>query len=91
MAAFLEVITPRGSGPALTAYGSLDLKQENQIQIQSQSGALVSSRPTMAVNWREFFAARAANCCFLSAAFFFQRLGRCDTNHQFLFIYVLID
>jgi hypothetical protein len=33
MAAFWAVFTFRGSGPALTAYGSLDLKQEIQIQI----------------------------------------------------------
>jgi hypothetical protein len=34
MAAFWAVFTFRGSGPALTAHGSLDLKQEIQIQIQ---------------------------------------------------------
>jgi hypothetical protein len=34
MAAFWAVFTFEGSGPALTAHGSLDLKQEIQIQIQ---------------------------------------------------------
>jgi hypothetical protein len=34
MAAFWTVFTFGGSGPALTAHGSLDLKQEIQIQIQ---------------------------------------------------------
>jgi hypothetical protein len=34
MTAFWAVFTFGGSGPALTAYGSLDLKQEIQIQIQ---------------------------------------------------------
>jgi hypothetical protein len=34
MAAFWAVFTFGGSGPALTALGSLDLKQEIQIQIQ---------------------------------------------------------
>jgi hypothetical protein len=32
MAAFWAVFTFGGSGPALTAHGSLDLKQEIQIQ-----------------------------------------------------------
>jgi hypothetical protein len=32
MAAFWAVFTFEGSGPALTAHGSLDLKQEIQIQ-----------------------------------------------------------
>jgi hypothetical protein len=36
MAAFWAVFTFRGSGPAITAHGSLDLKQEIQIQIQIQ-------------------------------------------------------
>jgi hypothetical protein len=36
MAAFLAVFTFGGSGPALTAHGSVDLKQEIQIQIQIQ-------------------------------------------------------
>jgi hypothetical protein len=36
MAAFWAVFTFGGSGPALTAHGSLDLKQEIQIQIQIQ-------------------------------------------------------
>jgi hypothetical protein len=35
MAAFWAVFTFVGSGPALTAHGSLDLKQEIQIQIQT--------------------------------------------------------
>jgi hypothetical protein len=35
MAAFWAVFPFGGSGPALTAHGSLDLKQEIQIQIQS--------------------------------------------------------
>jgi hypothetical protein len=34
MAAFWAVFTFGGSGPALTAHGSLDFKQEIQIQIQ---------------------------------------------------------
>jgi hypothetical protein len=34
MEAFWAVFTFGGSGPALTAHGSLDLKQEIQIQIQ---------------------------------------------------------
>jgi hypothetical protein len=37
MAAFWAVFTFGGSGPALTAHGSLDLKQEIQIQIQIQA------------------------------------------------------
>jgi hypothetical protein len=37
MAAFWAVFTFGGSGSALTAHGSLDLKQENQIQILIQS------------------------------------------------------
>jgi hypothetical protein len=37
MAAFWAVFTFGGSGPALTAHGSLDLKQEIQIQIQIKS------------------------------------------------------
>jgi hypothetical protein len=36
MAAFWAVFTFGGSGPAITAHGSLDLKQEIQIQIQSK-------------------------------------------------------
>jgi hypothetical protein len=38
MAAFwaVNVFTFGGSGPALTAHGSLELKQEIQIQIQVQ-------------------------------------------------------
>jgi hypothetical protein len=35
MAAFWAVFTFGGSGPAITAHGSLDLKQEIQIQIQT--------------------------------------------------------
>jgi hypothetical protein len=34
MEAFWAVFTFGGSGPAITAHGSLDLKQEIQIQIQ---------------------------------------------------------
>jgi tellurite resistance protein TehA-like permease len=34
MAAFWAVFIFGGSGPAITAHGSLDLKQEIQIQIQ---------------------------------------------------------
>jgi hypothetical protein len=34
MAAFWAVFTFGGSGPAITAHGSLDFKQEIQIQIQ---------------------------------------------------------
>jgi hypothetical protein len=34
MAAFWAVFTFVGSGPAITTHGSLDLKQEIQIQIQ---------------------------------------------------------
>jgi hypothetical protein len=33
----MAIIIFGGSGPAITAHGSLDLKQENQIQIQIQS------------------------------------------------------
>jgi hypothetical protein len=35
MAAFWAVFTFGGSGPDITAHGSLDLKQEIQIQIQT--------------------------------------------------------
>jgi hypothetical protein len=35
MAAFWAVFIFGGSGPAITVHGSLDLKQEIQIQIQS--------------------------------------------------------
>jgi hypothetical protein len=34
MAAFWTIFTFGGSGPNITAHGSLDLKQEIQIQIQ---------------------------------------------------------
>jgi hypothetical protein len=34
MAAFWAVFISGGSGPAITAHGSLDLKQEIQIKIQ---------------------------------------------------------
>jgi hypothetical protein len=37
MAAFWAVFTFGGSGPDITAHGSLDLKQEIQIQIQIES------------------------------------------------------
>jgi hypothetical protein len=40
MAAFWAVFTFGGSGPALTAHGSLDLKQKIQIQIQIQTHQL---------------------------------------------------
>jgi hypothetical protein len=40
MAAFWAVLTFGGSGPALTAHGSLDLKQEIQIQIQGQRSGI---------------------------------------------------
>jgi hypothetical protein len=36
MAAFWAVFTFGGSGPALTTHGSLDLKQEIQIQILTE-------------------------------------------------------
>jgi hypothetical protein len=42
MAAFWAVFTFGGSGPALTAHGSLDLKQEIQIQIQIQKLSVLS-------------------------------------------------
>jgi hypothetical protein len=47
MAAFWAVFTFGGSGPDITAHGSLDLKQEIQIQIQIQS--LSSLRATVMV------------------------------------------
>jgi hypothetical protein len=37
MAAFWAVFTFGGSGPDITAHGSLDLKQEIQIQIQMET------------------------------------------------------
>jgi hypothetical protein len=37
---FWAVFTCVGSGPALTAHGSLDLKQEIQIQFQIGGGGL---------------------------------------------------
>jgi hypothetical protein len=37
MAAFWAVFIFGGSGPAITAHGSLDLKQEIQIQIQMKN------------------------------------------------------
>jgi hypothetical protein len=40
MAAFWAVFIFGGSGPAITAHGSLDLKQEIQIQILVQSDLL---------------------------------------------------
>jgi hypothetical protein len=43
MAAFWAVFTFGGSGPALTAHGSLDLKQEIQIQIQIQTHAKITN------------------------------------------------
>jgi hypothetical protein len=48
MAAFWAVLTFGGSGPALTAHGSLDLKQEIQIQIQTRhTWRCVFSGPSM--------------------------------------------
>jgi hypothetical protein len=41
MAAFWAVFTFGGSGPGLTAHGSLDLKQEIQIQIQKGQCVMV--------------------------------------------------
>jgi hypothetical protein len=35
MAAFWAILTFEGSGPAITAHGSLDPKQEIQVQISS--------------------------------------------------------
>jgi hypothetical protein len=43
MAAFWAVFTFGGSGPALTAHGSLDLKQEIQIQIRIPLGQAKSA------------------------------------------------
>jgi hypothetical protein len=40
MAAFWAVFVFGGSGPALTAHGSLDLKQEIQIQIRSHCNVI---------------------------------------------------
>jgi hypothetical protein len=37
MAAFWAVFTFGGSGPAITAHGSLDLKQEIQIKIKTRT------------------------------------------------------
>ena len=45
MAAFWAVFTFGGSGPALTAHGSLDLKQEIQIQIQIMMSVIGTSFP----------------------------------------------
>jgi hypothetical protein len=44
MAAFWAVFTFGGSGPAITAHGSLDLKQEIQIQIQTKKSTTWSSQ-----------------------------------------------
>jgi hypothetical protein len=46
MAAFWAVFTFGGSGPALTAHGSLDLKQEIQIQISH-----TQPNPTLALSF----------------------------------------
>jgi hypothetical protein len=43
MAAFWAVFMFGGSGPAITAHGSLDLKQEIQIQIQELTEEQVMS------------------------------------------------
>jgi hypothetical protein len=40
MAAFWAVFTFGGSGPALTAHGSLDLKQEIQIQVMVETNSV---------------------------------------------------
>jgi hypothetical protein len=42
MAAFWAVFTFGGSGPAIAAHGSLDLKQEIQIQIGGSGPALTT-------------------------------------------------
>jgi hypothetical protein len=47
MAAFWPVFTFGGSGPAITAHGSLDLKQEIQIQIQIMRPGLLGSPAPM--------------------------------------------
>jgi hypothetical protein len=44
MAAFWAVFTFGGSGPDITAHGSLDLKQEIQIQIQIGCVIIVMER-----------------------------------------------
>jgi hypothetical protein len=46
MAAFWAVFTFGGSGPALTAHGSLDLKQEIKIQIQIMVVLIAPFPPT---------------------------------------------
>jgi hypothetical protein len=43
MTAFWAVFTFGGSVPALTAHGSLDLKQEIQIQIQISTATALSA------------------------------------------------
>jgi hypothetical protein len=45
MAAFWAVFTFGGSGPALTAHSSLDLKQEIQIQIQRPNYLVQDCQP----------------------------------------------
>jgi hypothetical protein len=45
MAAFWAVFTFGGSGPPLTAHGSLDLKQEIQIQILHKLSLLLHTSP----------------------------------------------
>jgi hypothetical protein len=47
MAAFWAVFTFGGSGPALTAHGSLDLRQEIQIQIQIQIMSKIEQQPEL--------------------------------------------
>jgi hypothetical protein len=45
------VFTFEGSGPALTAHGSVDLKQDIHIQIQTRlRGRLVHS---LSMNWKQ--------------------------------------
>jgi hypothetical protein len=59
MAAFSAVFTFGGSGPALTAHGSLDLKQEIQIQIQIQTRKGGKSL--------KFYSAECEGCAVISA------------------------
>jgi hypothetical protein len=59
MAAFWAVFTFGGSGPALTAHGSLDLKQEIQVQVQFK---LLNGKITAI--WDFFFKFRKARSKF---------------------------
>jgi hypothetical protein len=47
MAAFWAVFTYGGSGPAITAHGSLDLKHEIQIQIQTTCPQKAADKPKL--------------------------------------------